>query len=556
MEAWTKLTHRLGQVPLVPVFVVAGFVILVFSVMRTVGVAIVVSNDAANAAAVVHNFHPAELSESQLLIGYLDVETGLRGYVLTGDSTFLAPYLQGTSDVLKQYSILHAALAPYPKLTAQLNDVEAAGRAWELAATLHEIVPSLGETGLKSAVLASLNSDRAQFDQLRGQIDLLTHSTIATDESARNVQTSALVRLRTAVLTSGILSVAIITLIGIIFWLLLIRPMRRLESSATFVSGGDLDHKVTIDGVREISSLSKSIDAMRLGILRETDTRRRAASLEAQLNERREIAEAVHDNPLQLLAAAKIRLQLSNSNEASAEAVAPAIALIDMASAWMRNMITSIYPPGLVRGNLAEALAEHLASIQLGLEPFIVSRVSLDGLRETDIHSEPSILLAFRCVQEFTTNAVKRAPAGPIQLILEANPQGFRVACSNATSNEDLDQIRNLSEDMRGLSRRRHRQSGHLGIPLLIDSIEAVGGRFAIRAKASNDHGASFKVIYQSHALFRLIDVPESDSAEATFSSISDGEGYAHESSAWVSFDVSIPYLGGARPAESADLPI
>ena len=542
--------------PLVPVFVVAGSVILVFSVMRTVGVAIVVSNDAANAAAVVHNFHPAELSENQLLIGYLDVETGLRGYVLTGDSTFLEPYLQGTSAVLNQYRILYSALAPYPKLTAQLNDVEAAGRAWELAATLHEIVPSLGETGLKSAVLASLNSDRAQFDQLGSKINLLTHSTIATDESARNVQTSALIRLRTAVLTSGILSVAIIALIGIIFWLLLIRPMRRLESSATFVSGGDLDHQVTIDGVKEISSLSASIDAMRLGILRETDTRRRAASLEAQLNERREIAEAVHDNPLQLLAAAKIRLQLTNSKDTDAEALAPAIALIDKASAWMRNMIASIYPPGLARGDLAEALAEHLASIQLGSESTIVSQINLDGLSETDVHSEPSILLALRCVQEFTTNAVKRTPAGPIQLLLEANRQGFRVACSNATSNEDLDQIRELSENMRGLSRRRHRQSGHLGIPLLIDSIEAVGGRFAIRAKASNDRGASSKVIYESHALYRLIDMPGNESAEAPFSSLAHLHSPTQVPSIWVSFDVSIPYLGGAHHGEIAELPI
>ena len=496
----------LPHISLAPIFVAAGLLLLVISVLRSIGVAVAVSNDAQNAAAVVHYFHPAEITESDLLVGYLDQETGLRGYVLTGFDSFLSPYIQGNQKVIADYKTLDASLHPYPKLLKQLDIVQSYGRAWQLAATLHEIVPSLEETGLRSAVLASISADDAQFNRLRSEIAQLSSMTIHYDESARDVETSALLKLRTAVIVSGALSVLVLMALGALFWFLLIRPMRKLESSATVVSAGHLSNEVRVDGVHEIVSLSRSIEAMRLGILRETDIRRRASLIEVQFRERREIAEAVHDNPLQLLAAAKIRLQMRFSTAPEDEAISVAISLIDKSAAWMRNMISSLYPSGLARADFAEALTEHIASLELGSRTQILTRLDLVSFDQRDMRSEPAILLAFRCIQEFSANAVKAATAGSILISAVSGEDHIRITAANLINESDSHELFAMAEKLSLEAQRRHPRTGHLGIPLLLDSIEAVGGSFTIRIASCEeiDLEGQESVIYRTDSTYLL----------------------------------------------------
>jgi diguanylate cyclase (GGDEF)-like protein len=65
----------------------------------------------------------------QIFRGMIDQETGLRGYIETGEAVFLAPYHQGVQEVLVG-TAASRGLASDPALTTPLLDMQAAERQW------------------------------------------------------------------------------------------------------------------------------------------------------------------------------------------------------------------------------------------------------------------------------------------------------------------------------------------------------------------------------------------------------------------------------------------
>ncbi len=478
------------------IFAVVGILLGASTLVETLAIASAISNDVRASQATTNHFNPAESAESDLLIGYLEQETGLRGYVLTGDATFLTPFVAGTSAVNSAYKILFPAIAPYPKLQRLLNTVQSVGRGWEISASLHEIVPSLIESGLPTAVQASLKSDKHNFDILQNDINSLSNATINTKQAAQSAATQALTKLKNTVVVSGVVSLLIIAGIVIMFAKMIVTPMKRLERVANTVASGSLGSVVALRGVHEISSLSTSIDQMRLGILNEMDLQRKNALLETQYQERREVAQAIHDNPLQLLAAARIRLQLNNGSSNLESSIVPAIELIDRASSWMRNMISNLYPLGLTHSDLEQAVKEHLDSVKLGTVQSIATNIELSALQRRDKKDLPALFLAFRCVQELSANALKGAGGGPIALFALANKQNIQITSINPISASDIVTLEEIATILAKSSSRHNRRTGHLGIPLLSDSVEIVGGTFTIRIFQSIETSKESAIVY------------------------------------------------------------
>ena len=73
---------------------------------------------------------PARLAASQLLTSLVDQETGLRGYALTGDKNFLAPYRQGLLDEEHARAELERLIRPGDPARLDLLSVDAAITAW------------------------------------------------------------------------------------------------------------------------------------------------------------------------------------------------------------------------------------------------------------------------------------------------------------------------------------------------------------------------------------------------------------------------------------------
>ena len=98
--------------PLSRIIGVALLILLLFSVAAMVagGLALLGLHD--NRERVVNTIDPARLQVQRLDTALVDQETGVRGYALSGQKDFLAPYNQGVTEEGNAISALRAVIAP------------------------------------------------------------------------------------------------------------------------------------------------------------------------------------------------------------------------------------------------------------------------------------------------------------------------------------------------------------------------------------------------------------------------------------------------------------
>jgi signal transduction histidine kinase len=114
--------------------------------------------------------------DSQLLIDFLDAETGQRGYLLTHADRYLAPYEKARQRLSDDVAQLRKLLADDPSVRAQVDRVAALAdeKLSELAQTIR-----LFNGGQRDATIALINSDRGLklMNEVRENLDdLIKHA--------------------------------------------------------------------------------------------------------------------------------------------------------------------------------------------------------------------------------------------------------------------------------------------------------------------------------------------------------------------------------------------
>jgi PAS domain S-box-containing protein len=219
---------------------------------------------------------------NQLEQSVLDLETGLRGYLLAGNPAFLQPY--------------RAALAAYPAQVATLQrttagDADSRSLTTRIAEQIHQYV-----TGWAAPVihLAGRNLDAARkaeaagggkrrVDTMRAQFSTL----IARESAIRSDLVARAGNLATFVLISGIVAtvlfVLLIAYVAVRTQTVVVAPLRRLASAVSAITGGDLSARVPEGGAAEVGTLMTGFNRMADGLERQrADLEDHQDELEAQ----------------------------------------------------------------------------------------------------------------------------------------------------------------------------------------------------------------------------------------------------------------------------------
>jgi signal transduction histidine kinase len=246
-----SLRHRLALA-----FVVAGIVLLIGSILG--GLAL---NSLVSAVGVqVNRLDPAARTTSNLLASLLDEETGVRGYVLTRDQSFLQPYQRGVTQTAGHVRVLQGLIDTYPGPRAQLRAVAAAADQWrtQYAEPAVAMAKSGGQVSLTLET-----TGKKDFDQIRAKIGVLNTEILAQRQAA-------LRRLHAA--TTEVVIVAITGVVAVIAaaaaaWAAMtgwvIKPLAALGDEAQVVASGGVDHELKIRGPRELMELAADVEAMR-----------------------------------------------------------------------------------------------------------------------------------------------------------------------------------------------------------------------------------------------------------------------------------------------------
>jgi diguanylate cyclase (GGDEF)-like protein len=209
--------------------------------------------------------------------GMLDEETGLRGYLDSGDQTFLATYYAGQAEIAAGDSA-SITLATRPDLVAEVITLRVEQQRWLSEWATPALAIERAVTGAAERESFLLNG-KALFDRYRAASDALTaqvNSDVASEQNAEH----------------NVVLIALAVSIGMLAFTVLVArrqhralrasivmPINDLLSTMRSVSSGDLSARPAGVGPRELREVADELGRMTLTLAEE---RSRIAGLEVE----------------------------------------------------------------------------------------------------------------------------------------------------------------------------------------------------------------------------------------------------------------------------------
>jgi PAS domain S-box-containing protein len=180
----------------------------------------------------------------------------------------------------------------------------------------------------------------------------------------------------------------------------------------------------------------------------------------AHEEERRQISEDIHDDPIQVMAAVNLQLEIMEltADTEQLKRISEVREAVVQSIDHLRHLVFELSPPVLEREGLARAITTYLeeAGGETGWEYKVHDLLPSEP--PTEIR-----LLAYRIVQEALSNARKHARARHVDVRLQLQAGGLLVR---------------VSDDGRGFDVKAARAArpGHLGVPSIYERAESAGG--------------------------------------------------------------------------------
>jgi signal transduction histidine kinase len=391
--------------PLSRIVGVALLVLVLFSLAAMVagGIALLTLHD--NRHRVIDVLDPAALQVQRLDTALVDQETGVRGYALSGQKDFLAPYNTGVADERSAISALRAVIKQLPPAAAaDLASVTAQAHFWRT----HYAQPTINQvarTG-KPVVSPGILAGKADFDALRGKVARLQAEISAARASAVAALNDSATALDIVFIAIAVGLTIIVVVLALGLRATAIKPLHRLAAEARRVADGDFEHEVSLTGPREVTNLAADVNSMRERILQELAATKNANTILQEHTEELERSNseleqfayiASHDlqEPLRKVASFTQLLQRRYAGQLDARADQYIEFAVDGAKrmqALINDLLQysrvgrSAREPALVasdaalaqaRSNLATAMEETGATVETGHLPLVLAELAL-----------------------------------------------------------------------------------------------------------------------------------------------------------------------------------
>jgi signal transduction histidine kinase len=354
----------------------------------------------------------------------LDIETGERGFSITGQEQFLEPWLAARRSFRPQAAALERLVTDQPEQRTRAQTIDSSGASY----ISDYSIPAV-ETARRDPAAARTRAEteegKRRVDALRAQFRDLTATErgLATDDQ-RGSDTAA----RRAILATvaGLIgSVVLIALFTGYLSQAIVRPVRRATLMAGRLASGDLRARVPERGSDEIGALEHSLNSMAgaLGENREELAASRTRIVAAADQARQRIERDLHDSTQQRLVSHVLDLRAAE-------------ALVPPDRTQLRDRLA----------RLAEGLAgtlDELRETSRGIHPAILSegglppalralarRSSVPVELDTDLPfrlPEQVEVAAYYVVSEALANAAKHARASATHVAARPVDGGLHV---------------------------------------------------------------------------------------------------------------------------------
>jgi signal transduction histidine kinase len=406
---------------------------------------------------------PARRAADAYLAAAIDQETGVRGFVITGDVPFLAPYVSGQVAADR-------AVARLRDIAERGDTAVALDRAQELLAEWREVAaePMIDfvRSGdqIRAEQVERAGVARSAFGEFRDAAADLQRE-VEADLADANRRQDRLRDLLAAIAIGGfVVATIVIATLAFLLDRWVRRPLGNLAHAAERVASGRLDTPIVASGPPDIRRLARDVDAMRRKLLADLAGALRTNLLDVQQAERRRIAADLHDDPVQVLTVAVMRLDLlkgSIDDRDVATKLDEARNTVRDAIDRLRTMLFELHPPALDRQGLAAALDEYATDRFHGTG----TAVDVDTTGDITRLSSGVRSLAFRVAREAITNAHKHAGASALRVRIAMALGGVNVQ---------------ISDDGRGFAVQEQSNELHRGLEFGAELVRSAGGWWSI----------------------------------------------------------------------------
>jgi signal transduction histidine kinase len=234
---------------------------------------------------VLEQVGPARRHVQELSNAFVNQETGVRGFAISGRDEFLQPYVTGLDDERTALADARTRLGDdLPQFTGELDRIEGLAAAWR-AGYAEPVITQIRADGAGTEA-ASAEQGKTMFDALRTAADDLEAKLAVDVDAARARLDDAADVVLWLSMGVGLLMVVIIAAVAVVLYRILILPLAGLAEQVRTVASGDFQRQVDVPGPREIVMLGHDIDGMRRRIVQDLESVREAHErLDAQSTE-------------------------------------------------------------------------------------------------------------------------------------------------------------------------------------------------------------------------------------------------------------------------------
>ncbi|MFD8691986.1 CHASE3 domain-containing protein [Streptomyces sp. NPDC059651] len=230
---------------------------------------------------LVDRIQPARSASFQLQNALLDQETGVRGYALTGDPSFLQPYANGKRDEQRRMARVREAMGAGDPYDHDLDRIAAASAKWrtEHAEPLIASVRRDGPEGRSSTRTAG---SKAAFDTLRRLYTVQqSHLDAARDHARDQLDDARATRDRALIALVACFVLCVIAL-SLLLHRVVGRPLNALAEASRQVRSGTFGRRIQVRGPSDVRAVASAVEDMRRRLVEELDASQEREELLAQ----------------------------------------------------------------------------------------------------------------------------------------------------------------------------------------------------------------------------------------------------------------------------------
>ncbi|WP_406089615.1 CHASE3 domain-containing protein [Streptomyces sp. NBC_01013] len=262
--------------------ILACFVLVVCGCLVVGGLVLASISD--RTTELVDRIQPARSASFQLQNALLDQETGVRGYALTGDASFLEPYAAGKRNEQTRLAQVRSAMGDDGPYANDLERIATASARWR-GQHAEPLIAAVRRDGPEAHSSSRTAGSKAAFDTLRrlytaqqSRLDAARDHARAQLNDARTTRDHTLIALVACfVLCVIALSLLLHRVVG--------RPLNALAEASRLVRAGAFRRRIDVPGPSDVRAVAAAVEDMRCRLVEELDAAQEREELLAQQTE-------------------------------------------------------------------------------------------------------------------------------------------------------------------------------------------------------------------------------------------------------------------------------